>query len=67
VLAGAGFGDDAGFTHALGQQSLTDGVIHLVRAGMIQVFPLQINLRAAQVLAPTLGMVKRRRPADVIS
>ena len=51
VLAGAGLGDDALLAHALGQQSLTDAVVDLVGAGVQQVLALEVNLRAAQLLA----------------
>lgn len=34
VLAGSGFGDDARFAHAAGQEDLADGVIDFVSAGM---------------------------------
>ena len=48
VLAGAGLGDDALLAHALGEQRLADGVVDLVRAGVIEVFALEIDLRAAE-------------------
>jgi hypothetical protein len=47
MLAGAGLGDDAGLAHALGQQGLADGVVDLVRAGVVQVLALEQDLRAA--------------------
>lgn len=45
VLAGAGLGDDAGLAHAAGQQGLADGVVDLVRAGVVEVFALEQDLR----------------------
>jgi hypothetical protein len=66
VLAGAGLGDDARLAHALGQQGLADDVVDLVRAGVVQVFALEVDLRAAGDLGPALGVVDRRRPADKV-
>ena len=67
VLAGAGLGDDAGLAHAPGQQRLADGVVDLVRAGVVEVLALEIDLRAAELAAPALGVVERRGPADVVA
>ena len=41
VLAGAGLGDDAGLAHAHGEQRLTEHVVDLVRAGVVEVFALE--------------------------
>ena len=49
VLAGAGFGDDAALAHAPRQQALAEAVVDFVRAGVEQVFALEIDLRAAQL------------------
>jgi hypothetical protein len=40
VLSGAGFGDNPRFAHPPGQQYLADGIVDLVRAGVIQVLTL---------------------------
>ena len=45
MLAGTGFSDDPGFTHALGEQDLTDRIIDFVSAGVQKVFPFQIDPR----------------------
>ncbi len=66
VLARAGLSDDALFAHAFCQQTLAERVVDLVRAGVQQVLALQVNLRAAELLAQPLGEVKRSRPADVM-
>ena len=66
MLAGAGFGDDARLAHALGQQRLADDVVDLVGAGVVQVFALEVDLRAADLLGPALGVVDRRRAADEV-
>ena len=49
VLASACFRNDAGFAHALGQHGLTNDVIDLVRAGVVEVFALEVNLRTAHL------------------
>ena len=66
MLAGAGFGDDAAFAHAPGQQHLAQAVVDLVRAGVEQVLAFEKDARAAQVFAQTLGFVQRRRTAGVV-
>ena len=54
MLPRAGLCDHALLAHALDQQSLPQAVIDLVRAGVQQVFALQINLRAAKFLRQPL-------------
>ena len=66
MLAGAGFGDQSGLAHALGQQCLADGVVDLVRAGMVQIFALKVDARAAQLPAPAFGVIERAGAADVM-
>ena len=58
VLAGPGLGDDAGLAHALREQCLAHGVVHLVRPGMVQVFPLEVHARAADLPRPAMGTVQ---------
>ena len=48
MLAGARLGDNPGLAHALGQQSLSQGVVNFMGAGMGQVFALQQNSRPAR-------------------
>ncbi|MNZ25417.1 hypothetical protein D3C78_425850 [compost metagenome] len=67
VHAGAGFGDQALLAHALGQQHLADAVVHLVRAGVVELFTLEEDLRAAAVLGQALGEVQRVGAADVVA
>src|SRR5690606_23222749 len=67
VLAGAGLGDDPGPAHAAGQQRLADGVVDLVRAGVVQVLALEQDARAAVLAAEPLGEVDRARAADVVA
>jgi hypothetical protein len=59
VLTGSGFGDDAVFIHAAGEQGLAETVVDFVRAGVEQVFPLEINARTAELLREALGVVER--------
>ena len=66
VLTSTGFSNDFLFAHKLGQQRLTNGVVHLVGTGVVQVFTLQEDARATTVVAQTLGIVQRRRTADVV-
>jgi hypothetical protein len=64
VLACAGLGNHAGLAHAFREQDLGEGVVDLVRAGMTEVFALEVDLRAAQMLGETPGKIERRGPAD---
>jgi hypothetical protein len=48
VLAGAGLGDDALLAHAPGQQDLAEHVVDLVRAGVVELVALEIDLGAAE-------------------
>ena len=66
MLAGAGFRDHSPLTHAPGEQRLANGIVNFVRAGVIQIFALQIDSRATHSLAPTLGVVQRRRAPHVV-
>src|SRR6185369_5777715 len=67
VLAGAGLGDHALLAHAVGEQALADGVVDLVRAGVEEVFALEEDARAAELVAQALGIEERRRAADVVA
>ncbi len=66
VLAGAGFRDDARLVHFYGEQALADGVVDFVRAGVEQVFALEVDARAAEMFREALGELQRRRAADEI-
>ena len=63
VLAGTGFGDQPGLAHAAGHQGLADGVVDLVCTGMVEIFPLEVDLRPAQQLRPAPGVIDRAGPA----
>lgn len=51
VLAGAGFGNEAGLAHPFCQEGLADAVIDLVGAGVVEVFSFQEDAGAAQVFS----------------
>ena len=67
MLAGARLGDHAPLTHPRRQQGLAEHVVDLVRAGVAKVLALEIDARAAALLAEPLGEVERRRPAGVVA
>ena len=66
MLARAGLGDDARLAHAAREQDLAEAVVDLVRAGVVEVFALQINLRAAEMLGQALGEIERALAADIV-
>ena len=67
MLAGAGFGDDALLAHADGKQRLAEAVVDLVRAGVEEVFALEVDLGAAESFGQSLGEVERRGAAGVVA
>ena len=67
MLPGAGFGDDAMLAHAFNQQRLAETVVDLVRAGVEQVFALEINLCPAQLFGEALGKEQRRGTAGIVA
>ena len=48
VLARAGFGNHARFAHVTREQGLSNHIIDFMRAGVVQLFALEINLCAAK-------------------
>jgi hypothetical protein len=64
VLAGAGFGDDAGLAHAAGQENLAHGVVDFVGAGVEEVLAFEINARAAQFARQPFGQIQRAGASD---
>ena len=65
VLAGAGFGDHALLAHALDQQALPEAVIDFVRAGVEQVFALEIDFCAAKFFGQAAGEEERRGASGI--
>ena len=51
---------------ALGEHGLADGVVDLVRAGMVQVLALEQNLRATYMLGQALGCINWRWPSNIM-
>ena len=66
MLSGAGFGDDAVFAHAAGEERLSQAVIDFVGAGVEQIFALEPDARSAECLAEAFGEVERRGAAGVV-
>ena len=66
MLAGAGLGDDAFLAHALGKQDLAEAVVDLVRAGMVQILALEIDLCAAEMLRQAFRKIELRGPAGIM-
>src|SRR3989454_1059847 len=67
MLARARLGDHALLPHATGEEGLTHYVVELVGSAMAEVFPLQIDLRPADVVRKALGEVEWRRAPTVVS
>ena len=63
VLACAGFRDELLLAHVLGEQALAHTVVELVRAGMVEVLALEVDLRAADLAGQALAVVDRSRSA----
>ncbi len=66
MLAGAGLGDDAGLAHAAGELDLAEAIVDLVRAGMVQLVALEIDLGAAETLGQPLGEIERAGAAGIM-
>ena len=63
MLSRSGLGDNAVLSHAFCQQALTQRVVDLVRSRVGQVLPLEVDARAAKLVAQVLGIVEGRGPA----
>ena len=66
VHSRSGLGDQTGLAHAFGQQSLSDGVVDLVGSGVVEVFPLEVDFRAAAVGGEPFCEVEGGFPAHVV-
>ena len=66
VLSRARLGDHARLAHSPREQRLADRVVDLVRARVIEVLALQVDLRAAEQFAPAPRVVDRARAADEV-
>ena len=58
VLAGAGFGDDAFFAHAEGEECLAEGVVDFVGAGVVEVFAFEVDFGAAEGFGESAGEIE---------
>ena len=65
MLSGAGLRNHAALAHSLGQQDLAHRVVDFVRAGVQEVFPFEIDARAAQRVRQTLREVEWGGPSAV--
>src|SRR3990172_4090519 len=63
MLARARLGNHAGLAHAFGEKDLCERIVDLVRAGVAEVFALEIYLRAAQMVRESLCEIERRGTA----
>ena len=66
VHPGAGLRDQPALSHPPCQQRLTERIVDLVGAGVIEVLAFEVDLRAADRLGEPPGVVERRLPPDVI-
>jgi hypothetical protein len=66
VLPRAGLGDHPRLPHAPREQRLAERVVHLVRAGVVQVLALEVDLGAAEEARPALRVVDGARATDVV-
>ena len=48
MLAGSGFGDDAGLAHAFCKENLPQGVVDLMGARVVELISLEIDLGTAK-------------------
>jgi hypothetical protein len=67
MLAGAGLGNDPALPHPFGQEPLANGVIDLVSSGVVQIFPLKVDLCSTEPLGQLFGKIKRIRPPYVLA
>ena len=66
VLTGAGFRDQTGLAHLFRQQRLTEHVVDLMGAGVVQILAFEVDLRTAEVAGHMLRKVQARRTACVV-
>jgi hypothetical protein len=67
VLACTRLGDDARLAHAACKQRLTDGVVDLVRTGVVEILALEVNLRATQLTTQSRRVIDRAGSSDEVS
>lgn len=65
VLARPRLRDQAGLAHASGQKDLAQHIVDLMRTGVVEILPLEINPVSAQIVRHSLRKVQPERPARV--
>ena len=65
MLPGPRLGDNSSLAHPLCEQGLTKCAVDLVRAGVIEIFALQIHIAPDRLREPRSG-AQRRRTSDVL-
>src|ERR1051326_1520851 len=66
MLSGTCFGNDALLAHAFGDERLSDRVVDLVRAGVIEVLALEQQPEVTAEGRKLRSVAERRRTADVV-
>src|SRR5262249_27404570 len=66
MLASTRLGDHALLAHSQREKGLADRVVDFVSAGVVEVFALEPDLRAAALLTESLRVVERRGTAYVV-
>ena len=73
MLAGARLGDDALLAHAPREQNLAEHIVDLMRAGVVELVALEIDLGAfalirllAHMFGDALGEIERARAPDIM-
>ncbi len=66
MLSGSRLGNDACFAHLTGNQYLPDGVVDLMGTRVVEVLPLQINLRA-ETCRQLTGEIERRGSPHIVA
>ena len=65
MLTCARFSDEAGLAHLLREKCLSEDVVYLVRARVVEVLALEVYLRAAKRVRELLRVVEERRSACI--
>jgi len=66
VLAGSRLGNDARLPHASSEQDLAEDIVHLVRAGVVQLLALEIDLCSREMGGKALGEVEWAWASDIM-
>ena len=66
VLAGAGFGDEAGLAHPFCLKGRADAVCVLMGAGVVEVFSFKKDLGSTDILGKIFSIIERRFTTDIL-